>query len=114
MFNFNVVFLQDIRSCEMKKSDRPVWFIKDMSVRPMVFSKRISSVSVRSTLNLNHSNLTYLVLAGLTNTVVKGKTIFLQSLVVQKISMRFYHTVFYIDLAYTSYYMLNNKKNPSK
>ena len=36
-------------------------------------SKRISCVSVRSTLNLNHSKLTYLALAGLKNTVVKGK-----------------------------------------
>ena len=50
-------------------------------------SKRISSVSVRSTLNLNHSKLTYVALAGLTNTVVKGTNNIsaIYSLTVQKI-----------------------------
>ena len=36
---FQRLFLQNIPSCEMKKCDRPVWFIKDMSVRPMAFQK---------------------------------------------------------------------------
>ena len=57
----------------MKNFDGPIWFLRDMSVGPTAFRKRISSVSIRFTLTLNHSKLTYLALAGLTNTVVKGK-----------------------------------------
>ena len=59
----------------MRNLGGPIWFLRDMSVQSVRKAglKRISSVSVRSTLNLNHSKLTYFALAGLTNTVVKGK-----------------------------------------
>ena len=39
MFNFNVGFLHDIPYCEMKNFDRPIWFLRDMSVGPMAFQK---------------------------------------------------------------------------
>ena len=72
MFNFKVGLLQDILSCEMENFDGPIWFLRDMSVGPAAFRKEYPLLSVRSTLNINHSNLTYLAPAGLTNTLVKG------------------------------------------
>ena len=51
MFNFNVGFLQDILSCEMKNFDGLIWFLRDMSEGPTAFRKEYP-VSVRSTLNL--------------------------------------------------------------
>ena len=88
MFNFNFGFLREIWSCEMKNFDGPIWFLQDMCI-----SERISSVSVRSTLNLNHSKLTYLTLAGVINTAVKRKNSIstIYSLIEQKIFMQFYH-----------------------
>ena len=60
-------------SCEMKNFVGPIWFFKRHVSRSDGVSKRISSVSVRSALNLNHSKLTYSAFASLTNKVVKGK-----------------------------------------
>ena len=98
MFNFNVGFLQDIPSCEMKNFDRLIWLLKDMSVGLTAFQTEYpqSSVSVRSTLNLNlyYSKLTCLALPGLTNSGKRKKKTNISaiySLLVQKISMRFYH-----------------------
>ena len=78
----------------MKNFEGPIWFFKRHVSRSDGVSKRICSVSVRSTLNLNHSKLTYLAFAGLTNTVVKGKNNNISAiylLIVQKISMWSYH-----------------------
>ena len=42
MFNFNVGFLQDIPSCEMKNFDGPIWSLKDMSVGLTAFRTEYS------------------------------------------------------------------------
>ena len=39
MFNFNVGFLKDILSCEMKNLYGSIWFLRDMSVGPTAFRK---------------------------------------------------------------------------
>ena len=58
---------------------------------PSSKSRRSAKVQIEGA--INHSKLTYLALAGLTNTVVKGKNNIsaIYSLVIHKISMRFYH-----------------------
>ena len=39
MFNFNVGFLQGLRSFEIRNCEGQIWFLKDMSVDPTVFRK---------------------------------------------------------------------------